>query len=99
MTSDVEEGFRNIVENRKPPKIELSVDEYYGFLYFDKDGSIMYSLHWEHYLKHILNKYNGIYRVQLPKIPAEHVICIAGIFCLSWDDITCATNPARQTVK
>ena len=42
MTPDVEECFRNIVKNRKPPKIEPSVDGYCGFLYFDKDGSIMY---------------------------------------------------------
>ena len=71
MTPDVEECFRNIVKNRKPPRIEPSVDGYCGFLYFDKDGSIMYSLHWEH-------KYNGIYRVQLPKITphvCRHTYC------------------------
>ena len=78
MTLDVEECFRNIVKNRKPPKIEPSVDGYCGFLYFDKDGSIMYSLHWEYYFKHILDKYNGIYRVQLPKITphvCRHTYC------------------------
>ena len=78
MTPDVEECFRNIVKNRKTPKIEPSVDGHCGFLYFDKDGSIMYSLHWEHYFKHILNKYNGIYRVQLPKITphvCRHTYC------------------------
>ena len=78
MTPDVEECFRNIVKNRKPPRIEPSVDGYCGFLFFDKDGSIMYSLHWEHYFKHILNKYNGIYRVQLPKITphvCRHTYC------------------------
>ena len=29
----------------------------------DKDGSIIYSLHWEHYFKHIVQKYNGIYKI------------------------------------
>ena len=78
MTRDVEECFRNIVQNRRPPKIEPSVDGYCGFLYFDKDGSIMYSLHWEHYFKHILEKYNGTYRIQLPKITphvCRHTYC------------------------
>ena len=35
------------------------VDGYTGFLYFDKDGSITYALHWEHYFKHIVDKYNN----------------------------------------
>ena len=78
MTPDVEECFRNIVRNRRPPKVEPSVDGYCGFLYFDKNGNIAYSLHWEHYFKHILDKYNGIYRVQLPKITphvCRHTYC------------------------
>jgi len=78
MTPDVEDCFRTIISNRNPPKVEPNVDGYRGFLYFDKDGSIMYSLHWEHYFKHILNKYNGIYKVQLPKITphvCRHTYC------------------------
>lgn len=78
MTPDVEECFRTIIKNRKPPKVEPCVDGYRGFLYFDKDGSIMYSLHWEHYFKHILDKYNSIYKVQLPKITphvCRHTYC------------------------
>lgn len=78
MTPDVEACFRTIINNRKPPKVEPCVDGYRGFLYFDKDGSIMYSLHWEHYFKHILDKYNSIYKVQLPKITphvCRHTYC------------------------
>lgn len=63
ITEDVESCFRKILTNRKPPKVEPMVDGYSGFLYFDKDGSIMYSLHWEHYFKHIVQKYNGIYKI------------------------------------
>lgn len=36
------------------------VDEKSGFLYFDKNESICYFLHWEHYFKHITQKYNNM---------------------------------------
>ena len=78
MSADVEECFKRIIENRNPPKIEPMVDGRSGFLFFDKDGSISYSLHWEHYFKHALDKYNGIYKVQLPTITSHvcrHTYC------------------------
>ena len=78
MTPDVEECFKKIIAKRNPPKPEPMVDGYTGFLYFDKDDSICYSLHWEHYFKHALDKYNRIYRVQLPTITphvCRHTFC------------------------
>ena len=36
MTADVEECFKKIIANRKPPKVEPMVDGYTGFLYFDE---------------------------------------------------------------
>lgn len=78
MSKEVEECFRRIIERRNPPDIEPEVDGISGFLYFDARGSIMYSLHWEHYFKHILEKYNGIYKVQMPKITphvCRHTYC------------------------
>ena len=39
-----------------------------GFLYFDKDGNICYSLHWENYFKHIVQKYNKIYKIEMPSV-------------------------------
>ena len=78
MTEDVEECFREIIKKRNPPKAEPMVDGVSGFLYFDKNGSIMYSLHWEHYFKHIVDKYNSIYKAQLPKITphvCRHTFC------------------------
>lgn len=78
MTVDVEECFKKIIANRKPPKVEPMVDGYTGFLYFDKDGSITYALHWEHYFKHIVDKYNSIYKVQMPKVTphvCRHTYC------------------------
>ena len=78
MTPDVEECFKRIVANRKPPKTEPMIEGRTGFLYFDKDGSVVYSLHWEHYFKHIVQKYNKIYKVQIPKITphvCRHTYC------------------------
>ena len=49
-----------------------------GFLYFDKNESICYSLHWEHYFQHIIQKYNNTYKVQMPVITphvCRHTYC------------------------
>ena len=54
------------------------VDGKSGFLYFDKNGSICYSLHWEHYFQHIIQKYNNTYKVQMPVITphvCRHTYC------------------------
>ena len=78
MSPDVESCFKKIIDNRNAPTIEPSVDGCRGFLYFDRNGSIMYSLHWEHYFKHICQKYNSIYKVQIPKITphvCRHTFC------------------------
>ena len=78
MTPEVEECFKTIIANRRPPKPEPMVDGKAGFLYFDKDGSIMYALHWDHYFKHIRNKYNRIYKVQMPFVSphiCRHTYC------------------------
>ena len=35
------------------------------------------ALHWEKYFQHILEKYNGIYKVQMPKVThvCRHTFC------------------------
>ena len=78
MTPDVEECFKNIITNRNPPKIEPMIDGKSGFLYFDKNGSVCYSLHWVHYFKRIREKYNSIYKIQMPKVTphiCRHTYC------------------------
>ena len=78
MTADVEECFRKIIEKRNPPKAEPMVDGKSGFLYFDKNESICYSLYWEHYFQHIIQKYNNTYKVQMPVITphvCRHTYC------------------------
>ena len=49
-----------------------------GFLYLDKDNKPMVALHWEHYFKHICQKYKSIYKVQMPKVTphvCRHTFC------------------------
>ena len=78
MAPDVEECFKKIIKNRIKPRVEPVVDGYTGFLYFDKDGNIMYSLHWEHYFKHIVEKYNKTYKLQMPNVTphvCRHTYC------------------------
>lgn len=78
MSAEVYQCCKRIVENRNAPTIEPSVDGVSGFLFFDKDGKPMISLHWEHYFKHICQKYNKIYKVQMPKVTphvCRHTYC------------------------
>lgn len=78
MTDEVKECFARILENRPKPKVEPMVDGKIGFLYLDKNGMPMVALHWEKYFQHIREKYNSIYKVQLPVITphvARHTFC------------------------
>lgn len=78
MDMEVAECFRRIIANRTAPKIETMIDGYVGFLYLDQNGMPKVALHWEHYLKRIVDKYNAIYRVQMPKVTphvCRHTFC------------------------
>lgn len=75
---DVADCFRRIIQNRKHPKIEPMVDGYSGFLFLDKNDMPMVALHWEKYFQHIREKYNSIYKVQMPCITphvCRHTFC------------------------
>lgn len=41
---------------------------YVGFLFLDKNEQPMVAMHWEKYFQHICDKYNSIYKIQLPRI-------------------------------
>ena len=78
ITEDVAERFRAILEDREKPKVEKMVDGYTGFLFLDKDGMPLVAMHWEHRFKHMVNRYNEIFRVQLPSIRphvCRHTYC------------------------
>ena len=78
MTDDVYQCFQRIIANRPKPKTEPMIGGRCGFLYLDKDGKPMVALHWEHYFKHICQKYNNTYKVQMPKVTphvCRHTFC------------------------
>lgn len=78
MTQEVADCFRRVIENRKKPKVEIMMDGYSGFLFLDKNGKPMVALHWEKYMKHICQKYNKIYKVQMPSVTphvCRHTFC------------------------
>ncbi len=70
--------FRRIIANRKTPKVESMVERYAWFLFLDKNDMPMVALHWEKYMEHIIQKYNRIYRIQMPKVTphvCRHTYC------------------------
>lgn len=78
MTEEVAECFRRVIANRPHYKVEPIIDGYAGFLYLDKDNNPMVALHWEKYFQHALEKFNSIYKDELPKITphvCRHTFC------------------------
>lgn len=78
MSNEVMACFHRIIASRKKLFKEPMIDGYTGFLFLDKNDMPMVALHWEHYFKHILQKYNSIYKVQLPRITphvCRHTFC------------------------
>lgn len=78
MTDEVKSCFEKIIENRSKPKVEPVIGGKKGFLYLDKNDMPMVALHWEKYFQHIREKYNKIYKEELPKITphvCRHTFC------------------------
>lgn len=78
MQEEVCECFRRIIQNRRKPKVEPMVGGKVGFLYLDKNEMPMVALRWEKYFQHIVEKYNKVYKVQMPKITphvCRHTYC------------------------
>ena len=78
ITEDVAYCFQAIIEDRPTPKVEKFVDGYSGFLYLDKDGMPEVAMHWQHRFNHAVQRYNDIYRIQMPNITphvCRHTYC------------------------
>ena len=82
LTNEVHAAFCILVQNRNAPKVEPMVDGYGGFLILNenvrKGLRPMVAMDWEHIFRRILDKYNSIYKVQLPKITphvCRHTFC------------------------
>ena len=78
MTEEVYRCFQAIIEDREAPRFEKMVYGYTGFLYLDDQGMPLVAMHWEHRFNHMVNRYNEIYRVQMPNITphvCRHTYC------------------------
>ena len=78
MTEEVANCFRRIILKREAPKVEPMIGGYTGFLCLDKNDRPKVALHWEKYFEHIVQKYNKIYRIQMPKVTphvCRHTFC------------------------
>lgn len=78
MSEEVFKCFQRIVSSRKKRKVEPIIDGYTGFLFLDKNNMPKVALHWEKYFEHIVEKYNKIYRIPMPKVTphvCRHTYC------------------------
>lgn len=78
MSDEVYDAFRRVIANRVKPKVEEMIDCYTGFLFLDNRGKPMMPYQWEKRFQHSVEKYNKIYRIQLPKITphvCRHTYC------------------------
>ena len=78
MTEEVFRCFQAILEDREAPTVEQMIDGYVGFLYLDDQGMPLVAMHWEHRFNHMVNRYNEIFRVQMPNITphiCRHTYC------------------------
>lgn len=79
INDEVAESFRRILDERGPLNLsEKLVDGYRGFLFLDEAGMPFVAMHWQHRMKHMCNRYNSIYKVQIPAITphiCRHTYC------------------------
>ena len=58
--------------------MEKAVDGYRGFLFLDDAGLPLVAMHWEHRFNNMVNRYNAIYKEQMPNITphvCRHTYC------------------------
>ncbi len=78
MTDEVYEAFVRVVENRKKICSDERIDGYDGFLFLDHRKKVMVGYQWEKRFAHIIEKYNKLYKDELPKITphmCRHTYC------------------------
>lgn len=78
MTKEVAECFRKILMKREAPAIEKMIDGYSGFIFLDEYGNPTPAYYWEKRMQRICQKYNSIYKVQMPKVTphvCRHTFC------------------------
>lgn len=78
MTDDVYDCFKQIIKDRKSPKVEPIIGGKTGFLFLNRNSNPMSATIWNAYFTRIVNKYNKTHKVQLPNITphiCRHTFC------------------------
>ena len=78
MSDEVYEAFKRVISSRKKQKIEKIINGYSGFLFLNDKGNPMLAYHWEKKFQYSVEKYNKIYKEELPKITphiCRHTYC------------------------
>lgn len=78
MSDEVYEAFKRVISSRKKTKVEQIIDGVSGFLFLDGRGKPMLAYQWEKKFQRSVEKYNKIYKVELPKITphvCRHTYC------------------------
>lgn len=78
MSDEVYETFKRVISGRKKPRMERMIDGVSGFLFLDDKGKPMLAYQWEKKFQRSVEKYNSIYKVELPKITphiCRHTYC------------------------
>jgi len=83
MTDGVERAFRHVINNRKTIKETIVWDQYHkdsatGFLWLDKNDQYEVAQHWQNHIRWSRDKFNRIYKEELPPISphiCRHTFC------------------------
>lgn len=68
LSDEVYKALKCVISGRKMPKVEQMIDGVSGFLFLDDRGEPMLAYQWEKKFQRSVEKYNKIYRVELPKV-------------------------------
>ena len=78
MSDEVYRSLLNILAKRPKPRKEVMIDGYSGFLLLDNNGNPKVSLHIEHVLRRVWEKYNQEHIIQMPNVTPHvfrHTFC------------------------
>ena len=67
-----------VLSERNKIKIEAMIKGIHGFLFLDKNGKSKIAIHWQKYFQRICQKYNKIYKIEMPKVTphvCRHTFC------------------------
>ena len=78
MSIEVAACFRHLIKDRKPPRVEPTIDGMKGFFFYSRNGKPYVGENWAHIFSAITKKYNSIYKAEIGKVTphvCRHTYC------------------------